>query len=267
MTVIAITDRHPASNHAEIEENIVFYIVASASFVKITSDLYSRNLAEYFGDDADIVCWIDAVWQHEELGHGAQLKQYVQTAWPDFDWNGAYEQFYGEFSPECAPAAMAATPAQELVALCVVEAGTASLYRMLADATAEPELRRVATAIGAQEIGHYKQFLRHFLRYRARDAMSVSAILRAFWTQVTEIDGIDAYYAFKHVYLARNPGLAFSPAAYKAFRIGCRKLSRRHFPHRMAVKMLLKLMPLPTIFERLVVPPLVSVTRLLFLMA
>ena len=211
--------------------------------------------------------WISDVWQREELGHGAQLKSYVHAVWPDFDWTAAYRRFFDEFSPQCAPTAMAASQRQELAALCVVETGTASLYRMLAEATSEPELSRIATGIANQEIGHYKQFLRHFLRYRAGEKMSVAAVLRVVWTQMTEIDGVDAYFAFKHVYLSRNPGVEFTPSAYKAFRKGFRKLSGRHFPHRMAVKMLLKLLPLPSILERMIVPPLASMSRLLFLLS
>jgi len=258
---------HIAPDLAEIDRNIVFYIVASASFVEITSELYTQNLSDFFRDDEDIVGWIGDVWQREELGHGAQLKSYVHAAWPDFDWNAAYQRFFDEFSPECAPTAMAASQRQELVALCVVETGTASLYRMLAEATHEPELSRIATSIANQEIGHYKQFLRHFLRYRSREEMSVLAILRAVSAQAAAIDGIDAYVAFKHVYLSRNPGTEFTPSAYKAFRKGCRKLSSRHFPHRMAVKMLLRLLPLPPTLERIIVPPLALMTRLLFVMS
>jgi hypothetical protein len=256
-----------APDLAEIERNIVFYIVVSASFVEITSDLYTRNLSDFFRGDEDILGWIGDVWQREELGHGAQLKNYVHAAWPDFDWDAAYQRFFDEFSPECAPTAMAASRRQELVALCVVETGTASLYRMLAESTHEPGLRRITTNIANQEIGHYKQFLRHFLRYRSREEMSVVAILRAVWAQVTAIAGIDAYLAFKHVYLSRNPGVEFTPSAYKAFRTACRKLSSRHFPHRMAVKMLLRLLPLPLTLERMIVPPLALSTRLLFVMS
>ncbi len=251
----------------EIDRNIVFYIVVSASFVEITSDLYTRNLSDFFRDDEDIVGWIGDVWQREELGHGALLRSYVHATWPDFDWNAAYQRFFDDFSPECAPTAMAASPGQELVALCVVETGTAGLYRMLAEATPEPGLSRIATGIANQEIGHYKQFLRHFSRYRTREEMSVAAILRAVWTQLTAIDGVDAYFAFKHVYLSRNPGVELTPSAYKAFRKGCRKLSRRHFPHRMAVRMLLRLLPLSAFSERMIVAPLALITRLLFAMA
>jgi hypothetical protein len=248
---------------ADIEANIIFYIVASASFVEITSDLYTRNLVEFFEDDAEIVSWLRAVWEAEELGHGARLKSHVMTAWPDFDWGSAYARYHDEFRLHCTQAGMAASQAEELVALCVVETGTASLYRMLANASDEPRLHQIAASIGSEEIGHYKRFLRYLLRYRARGRLSSTRILRAVWSQMTAIESEDAFYAFKHVYLSRNPGMAFNRTAYVAFRRSCQKLASRHFPFGMAIKMLLKLLPLPTIFQRIAVPPLASMSRLL----
>src|SRR5260221_10425700 len=71
----------------------LFYLVASASFIEITSSLYTQNLAEYFRDDGEIVDWLVGQWETEELQHGRALKRYIQTAWPDFDWEGAYRTF------------------------------------------------------------------------------------------------------------------------------------------------------------------------------
>jgi hypothetical protein len=249
---------------AEIEANILFYIVASASFVEITSDLYTRNLVEFFEDDAEIVSWLSAVWEAEELGHGTRLRSHVKTAWPEFDWASAYARYHGEFSLHCTQAGMAASQAEELVALCVVETGTASLYRMLANASDGPKLRQIAARIAGEEIGHYKQFLRYFLRHRACGRLSTGRILRAVWSQITAIESEDAYYAFKHVYMSRNPSVSFNHTAYVAFRRSCRKLASRHFPYGMAIKMLLKLLPLHPIFQRFAVPPLASMSRLLF---
>jgi hypothetical protein len=248
---------------AEIEANILFYIVASASFVEITSDLYTRNLVEFFQDDAEIASWLRAVWEPQELGHGTRLKSHVMTARPDFDWGSAYARYHEEFSRHCTLVGMAPSQAEELVALCVVETGTASLYRMLANASDEPELRQIAASIGGEEVGHYKQFLRYFLSYRARGRLPSAIILRAVWRQIIAIESEDAFYAFKHVYLSRHPGVTFNRTAYVAFRRSCRKLASRHFPYGMAIKMLLKLLPLHPIFQRIAVPPLASVSRLL----
>ena len=74
----------------------LLYMLASASFVEITSDLYTNNLVEFYRGDDQISTWLTQHWESEELRHGAALKRYVQTAWPDFDWDAAYRDFYGE---------------------------------------------------------------------------------------------------------------------------------------------------------------------------
>src|SRR5471032_1036348 len=71
------------------DDRQLFYIVASASFIEITSDLYTQNLIEFFRHDAEIAEWLAHQWEKEELQHGAALKKYVQTAWPAFDWETA----------------------------------------------------------------------------------------------------------------------------------------------------------------------------------
>ncbi len=248
---------------ADIKTNLLFYMVAAASFVEITSHLYTKNLVRYFATDSEIVGWLTRVWKREEMGHGAALKRYVQTTWPAFDWEAAYARFYLDFEGECTVTAMAASPAEELVALCVVEAGTAGLYRMLAAAAADPELRRIANGIAVEEIGHYKRFLRYFLRYRAAHPIPIGVVLRAIGAQVADIDGIDAYLAFKHVYLSLNPNAPLSRIPYDHFRQACRQLSVRNFPHRMVVKMLLPLLPFRPRFRRLLGGSLMLVARAL----
>src|SRR3954463_948820 len=81
------------SHDRACDDSHLFYIVASASFVEITSDLYTCNLIEYFRHDGEIVDWLENVWQKEELRHGDALMRYVRTAWPDFDWEAAYRGF------------------------------------------------------------------------------------------------------------------------------------------------------------------------------
>src|SRR5262245_33602548 len=75
----------------------LFYLLAAASFVEITSDLYTKNLIEFFQGDAEIENWLANFWEHEEVQHGTALKRYVQAVWPEFDWEGAYRGFFVEY--------------------------------------------------------------------------------------------------------------------------------------------------------------------------
>ena len=79
------------------DDRELLYLVASASFVEITSDLYTQNLLPYFAADPAVITWLREEWQPEELQHGAALRRYVETVWPDFDWVGAYDGFARDY--------------------------------------------------------------------------------------------------------------------------------------------------------------------------
>jgi hypothetical protein len=243
----------------------LFYTVATSSFIEITSDLYTRNLVEFFRGDDEIVEWLQRGWEREELQHGAALRRYVETAWPEFDWPAAYARFMDEFSQFCSVDQLAPTRALEMAARCVVETGTAAFYRMLSEMSPEPVLQRVAANIRADEVRHYKYFYRHFLRYQALERPGRIAVMRTLWNRVGEVDAEDAFYAFKHVYLAHNPAAVFQRRDYEAFRDGFRRLATRHFPYGMAVKMLLKPLGLSGPVGRVVLPAATAATRFLLL--
>ncbi|MDE1902595.1 MAG: ferritin-like domain-containing protein [Alphaproteobacteria bacterium] len=247
------------------DDTLLFQIVASASFIEITSDLYTENLIEYFRDDPELVDWLAHHWEPEELQHGAALKRYVEVAWPDFDWRRAYTGFFAEYSRCCLLENLAPTRALEMVARCVVETGTASFYRMLAEAAPEPVLRQVASNIAADEVRHYKNFFYFFRRYRATEHPGRAAVLKTLWDRAQEVDAEDAYIAFKHVFCVSNPGAEFEPAEYEVFRNGIRRLGREHFPYGMAMKMFLKPLDLAPVIGRVVLPSATAASRFLML--
>jgi hypothetical protein len=111
--------------------------------------------------------WLSQQWEPEELRHGAALKRDVETAWPEFDWNATYRDFFAEYSCCCGIDRFAATQELELASRCVVETGAATLYRALSNVTDEPVLKRTASLIAADEVRYYKHFYRFFQRYQA----------------------------------------------------------------------------------------------------
>jgi len=240
----------------------LFHIVASASFIEITSDLYTKNLVEFFHHDDEVVDWLKSNWEREELQHGAALKRYVQTAWPDFDWETAYRSFLAEYSLCCTVDQLASTKALEMAARCVVETGTATFYRMLSEVSREPVLKRLAAEISADEVRHYKHFYRYFQRYRSVEQPSRVSILRALLNRAAEVESEDAFYAFKAVFSVCNPGIEFHKSNYVAYRDSAMQLTRSHFPHGMAVKMLLKPLGLNPVVGRAMLPAITSAMRL-----
>ena len=244
------------------DDRQLFYVVASASFIEITSDLYTKNLIAFFGDDREVADWLAQHWEKEELQHGAALKKYVQTAWPEFDWEAAYATFRRDYGAICTVEALAGTRALEMVARCVVETGTASFYRMLADLSPEPVLRRLAAEISNDEVRHYKHFHRYFRQYRKLEKPSRFAVMRTLLKRAADVDAEDSYYAFRAVFCASHPNALFERSDYDAYRDGVLNLVRRHFPHGMAVKMLLKPLDMNKLVSRAMLPTVTQASRL-----
>ena len=64
----------------------LFYLLASASFVEVSSELYTENLLAWFAGDNEMTDWLRNHWLVEELRHGTALKRYINAVWPEFDW-------------------------------------------------------------------------------------------------------------------------------------------------------------------------------------
>ncbi len=228
----------------------LFFQVAAASFIEITSDVFTRNLQALFDGDPEVQDWLTRHWEPEELQHGTALRRYVHHAWPEFDWDAAYRGFYDEYAATCQMDALEPTLTQELVARCVVEMGTATGYRLLETTSPEPVLAALAGRIKADEVRHYKYFYRFFRRYREQAGMGRLPVLHTLYARLHTVDGEDAYYAFKHVYRGRYPRRTFGDADYEHFRRQSFRLARSHYPYDMGMKMLLRPLDLNHRVER-----------------
>jgi rubrerythrin len=246
-------------------DTVLFHMVSSASLVEFASDVYTRNLAKFFHDDDEVVDWLTQSWEKEELQHGEALRRYVQAAWPDLDWESAYEGFIAELVPCYSVDRLAPTRALEMVGRCLVESGTATFYRMMSALATEPVLKEVARKISADEVRHYKHFYRYYLRYREIEKPGRSAVLRMLWARSSEIDTEDVVYAVKHILRVHNPHVRWQRSEYEAVRNASLRLARRHYPYAMATKMLLKPLGLNAAISRVVAPAAASAARLLFL--
>ncbi|WP_455380919.1 ferritin-like domain-containing protein [Acidihalobacter prosperus] len=225
------------------DQDFYFLLLASASFVEITTDLYTRNLIEYFHGDDPLQAWLENQWLPEEIQHGKALRRYVMTVWPSFDWETAYRHFYDDYEQYCKTELLGPTRGLEMAARCIVETGTSSLYTMLYRASPEPVLRDLARRIRTDEAYHYQYFHQAFLHYRAVESLPRRSVFKTLIRRVREIDSEDAYFAFKHAYLARYG--TFDESAYRSFNREIRQLARRHYPYRMAVHMGIKPLDLP----------------------
>jgi hypothetical protein len=246
-------------------DEFLFYMLASASFVEILSDVYSRNLIEHFRCDAELSSWLKEYWQQEEVQHGQVLKAYVKKVWPEFDWEAAHAAFWQEYKSLCLAEQLEAHRGLELVGRCVVETGTSTFYRAIHNYVNESVLRQIIDNIATDEASHYAHFRRYFARYNAVERHSFRAVVATIWRRIWQIGDDDAYLAFKHVYAARHPNHAFQESDWQQFHKTLKRHSRRFYPHSMAVKMLIKPIPMFEPFKRLLEWPLLGIAKLVSL--
>jgi hypothetical protein len=254
--------RNIEPDQADISPEL-FYMLASASFVEITSDLYTRNLIRYLRDEAELREWLERQWRCEEIQHGVALRCYVNTVWPKFDWDRAYFRFFMEYSRCCEAKRLGPTPALEMVSRCLVETGTATLYAMLNRLCSEPVLRTITAHIASDEVRHYKHFYFCFLRYQKQEGLGRLAVLRALCRRISEVDNEDAYCAFKHVFLECHPRGRFHDSDYRVFCSRWRLLARSYYPYEMAVKMFLRPIGLKHWVRQTAVPLLLASAKYL----
>src|SRR5690242_18010686 len=186
---------------AVVGNEAVFYLVAAASFIETTTDLYTGNLIEYFAGDDEVTTWLRQNWLPEELQHGRALRRYVELAWPEFDWERAYHRFLPEFTAQCHEDGVEPTRSREMASRCAVEMGTASYYRTLSRMTDDPVLTSIGQHISEDEVRHYKHFYRYLRKYQPRERQRRGGIGLALWNRLRMIDGADSRIAMRHIYL------------------------------------------------------------------
>jgi hypothetical protein len=244
------------------ESEEFFFMVASASFMEATTELYTRNLIDLFAGEGEVSAWLDRRWLPEELQHGRALRRYIEAAWPEFDWDCAYRPFVEEFARFCRLDDLETVRSLEMASRCVVETGTATYYTALSRASPEPVMAELARRIAEDEVRHYKYFYRFFREYRAAETTTGrSAVLAALWRRLRVTDGQDGFIAVKHVFAARHPGGHFDEQVYRALRRRCHDFIARQFPHEMAARMLLKPLGLGGRTQRLLLPLVTAVAR------
>ena len=232
----------------------LFYLVAAASFLESATDLYTRSIVERFSNDEEMTGWLGRHWQNEELQHGKALRRYVETGWPDFDWQENFDAFIAEFSDLCTAELLEPMASLEMASRCVVEMGTATYYTALGRLSPEPVLSLLARHIADDEVRHYKYFLRHFNRFREVERPGRAAILGALWRRVKLIDGSDSAIVLRRLYTTRHPDGSVDGPDYARTRQRCRQLARQHFPREMMVKMLLRPLGLGARTEQIALP-------------
>jgi hypothetical protein len=214
-------------------------LVAGASLVESASDLYTSNLVEYFKDDPEVAHWLKTQWEPEELQHGRALRAYIARVWPSFDWEQIFRAFLADYGGMCLVETLRPTPALEMVARCVVETGTATLYEAIASRSQEPVLNDIVMRIRQDEIRHFKHFYRYFRKYQRGEQLGRLRVARALVERVAELRSEDAACALRHVFIGRYPDTAADTARVESWIKNISSDAKRGYPFTMAAKMLI----------------------------
>ena len=171
-------------------------VIKAASLVEKNGRDYGRYLQEVFEDDPE---FSEAAvrWGEEEVQHGDALGRWAEMADPSFDFQAAFEDFAENIKlPAGVDASVRGSRVGELVARCVVECGTSSMYTALANAAEEPVLKQICHKIAADELRHYKLFYKHEKRYLEIEKVGR---LRRFWvalSRASETEDDELAYAY-----------------------------------------------------------------------
>ena len=232
----------------------MLFMLAAASFIEFASDTYASNLAAFFGDQPDIAEWLSDHWEPEEVQHGRALRAYVLKVWPEFDWDGAYREFFVEYSKLCGAEGYEATRGLEMAARCVVETGTSTTYRAIRDFADEPVLVQLAENIRNDEVRHYKHFLKFFDRYDATEKNSRFRVLQSLKNRLVESRHSDVEIGLWYAYLSRHPGEQRTGKRFLSMQSRLARKVRAHYPAGQAIRMLLKPLRLPAGVSSLIQP-------------
>ncbi|MDR8398349.1 ferritin-like domain-containing protein [Paraburkholderia sp. USG1] len=252
-------DRRKAASNEQL-----ILLLCAASFVESGTDLYASNLSTFFRDDPEVSAWLNDVWEPEEMQHGLALKTYIRHVWPGFDWDTAFRNFFAEYSLTCSVEEFEKTRSLEMVARCVVEMGTATLYRAVSECSDEPVLRQIASNIRTDEVRHYKHFLSFFRKYNEIDGHGRFAISGTLMRRLMAMRNEDSAIALRHVFAIRYPARAHDTAYQRSLAEGVNTLVRRNLSADQCVKMLLKPLALPAPVLRCIQGPLAKMTQHVF---
>jgi len=216
----------------------LFYLVAGASFVEATTDLYTQNLIDYFSADGEITEWLRTPLAAGGIAAWKGAAPLRAAGLADFDWDGTYRAFLPEFAAQCDEDGVEPTRTREMASRCIVEMGTASFYRTLSRMTDEPVLTELARRIADDEVA-LQAFLQLPEEVSAGRRDSGAAYRRGAMEPPEDDRRRGQPDRDRHIYRERN-GRALDGRALEGMRRSWRTLIRPHFPHRMCVQMLLK---------------------------
>jgi hypothetical protein len=135
----------------------LFYSITAASLLEEGMTLAADRLLHFFGADRVFSQWVKAEWLPRKLARAREVREYIQSIWPEYDWHAAHEQFRA-WNEELGLGSRRPTAAHEALARCVASAQSGVFYRSLARWAEDRRLRALAAAMAAEEASSFTHF-------------------------------------------------------------------------------------------------------------
>jgi len=171
-------------------------VIKAGSVVEHNGSDYGLYLKNVFQGDELFLKDIEE-WSQDEIKHGKVLAEWIKLADPTFDFEERFKAYVDGF-----PIAVNSTESirgsrgSELLARCMVEIGTSSVYTVIKDASKEPLLRHICGKIAADEFRHYKLFRTHLKRYQAQEKLSLYQRLKIALGRIIENEDDELAFAY-----------------------------------------------------------------------
>jgi hypothetical protein len=149
---------------------MMFYCTGIASFVESTAPLDTNRLLRLSADRTEVRSWLENTWLPGRAAHGCRFRSYIEATWPEFEWQGAYQDFSDAYGLRAASPVGPPGLALEFVARCVTETTLAVFYRTLARSADEPELRELTGAAAQDHAAYFAYFRSLYERVRGPGA-------------------------------------------------------------------------------------------------
>lgn len=196
---------------------MMFYCTGIASFVESTAPLDTNRLIRLAADHADVRPWLENVWLPGRAAHGRRFRDYIEATWPEFEWEGAYQDFRDAYGLRTASRVGPPGLALEFVARCVTETTLAVFYRTLARSADEPELRQLTAAAAQEHAAYFGYFRSLYERVSGRRRAGLAAACRTAIASCRSAREVDVAAAFQPLGRHWHGGWVFPELTYPEF--------------------------------------------------
>ena len=136
----------------------LFYSITAASLLEADMSLAADRLLHFFGSDPAFGRWITTDWLPRKMTRARELREYVTTTWPEYDWTSGREQYLCAADADGGPVPHRPSGVHEALARCVATAQSGVFYRTLARWAEDPRLRELARTIAQEEALSFSHF-------------------------------------------------------------------------------------------------------------